>query len=85
MQDLVGQCFSLAEVRYRIVDVRNIAGESMIYAEKLQEVREHQPRSPLRAAFHYSDILEYLASSQSAQQRRARHPGHVSHDPKKML
>ncbi|MCZ6712191.1 MAG: hypothetical protein O7B25_17640 [Gammaproteobacteria bacterium] len=66
MQDLVGQCFSLAEGRYRIVDVRNIAGESMIYAENLQEVREHQPRLPLRAAFHYSDIVEYLTPNQSA-------------------
>jgi uncharacterized protein (UPF0179 family) len=66
MQDLVGQCFSLAEGSYRIVDVRNIAGESMIYAEKLQEVREHQPRAPLRAAFHYSDIVQYLGSNQSA-------------------
>jgi hypothetical protein len=61
MRDLVGQCFSLAEGRYRIVDVRNIAGESMIYAEKLQEVEEPQRSLPRRAAFHYHDIVEYIA------------------------
>jgi len=60
MQDLVGQCFSLAEGRYRIVDVRNIAGESMVYAEKLQERKEPHRRLPNRAAFHYNDIVEYI-------------------------
>jgi len=74
MQDLVGQCFSLAEGRYRIVDVRNLAGESMIYAEKLHEDRRepagpasgHRHQHPHRAAFHYNDIVEYLASDRSA-------------------
>jgi len=62
MQDLVGRCFSLAEGRYRIVDVRNIAGESMVYAEKLQEVLEHQRHLPRRAAFHYHDIVDYIGA-----------------------
>ena len=74
MQDLVGQCFSLAEGRYRIVDVRNLAGESMIYAEKLQEDRResagpaagHRHQHPQRAAFHYNDIAQYLAGDRSA-------------------
>jgi hypothetical protein len=61
MQDLVGQCFSLAEGRYRIVDVRNLGGESMVYAEKLQEAQERQRNLPRRAAFHYNDIVEYIA------------------------
>lgn len=61
MQDLVGQVFSLAEGRYRIVDVRNLAGESMVYAEKLQDVQEHQRNLPRRAAFHYNDIAEFIS------------------------
>ena len=66
MKDLVGQCFSLAEGRYRIVDVRNIAGDSMVYAEKVQEVAEHQRHLPRRAAFHYDDIAEFIAVDRSA-------------------
>jgi hypothetical protein len=66
MQDLVGQIFSLAEGRYRIVDVRNIAGESMIYAEMLHERDEPQRRLPHRAAFHYGDIVDYLAADRRA-------------------
>ena len=36
LQDLVGKCFSVAEGEYRIVDVRNIAGDALVYAEKRQ-------------------------------------------------
>ncbi|MEZ5560405.1 MAG: hypothetical protein R3E86_17910 [Pseudomonadales bacterium] len=66
MKNLVGQCFSLADGRYRIVDVRRVGGDAMIYAEELQ--REAQsaaipatPHSPRRAAFHYGDIAELLS------------------------
>jgi len=66
MQDLVGQCFSLAEGRYRIVDVRKIAGDSMVYAERLQGAQERQRHLPLRAAFHINDIVEYISTERSA-------------------
>lgn len=66
MQDLVGQCFSLGDERYRIVDVRYVGGESMVYAEELRKVNGPQPHLPRRAAFHYTDIVKYLALDRPA-------------------
>lgn len=66
MQDLVGRRFSLADEEYRIVDVRFVGGDSMVYAERSgaqPSVSEaNQRRRPQRAAFHYSDIAPYLAT-----------------------
>ena len=63
LQDLVGKCFSVAEGDYRIVDVRNLAGDALVYAEKRQGLKEFAPSFPKRAAFHYGDIARYLAQS----------------------
>lgn len=65
MQYLVGQCFSLSEGEYRIVDVRNVAGAFMVFAEKLIEARDEHRRLLRKAAFHYSDIAEFIDSEQS--------------------
>ena len=64
MQELVGQCFSLEEGSYRIIDVRRIGGEAMVYAEEIA-VREAgaEPRGPLKAAFHYGDIADFLPAA----------------------
>ena len=64
MQELVGQCFSLADEQYRIVDVRFIGSDSMVYAERADAQGRTivQPRRPQRAAFHYADIAPYLGS-----------------------
>jgi hypothetical protein len=66
MQDLVGQCFSLADQQYRIVDVRFVGSDSMVYAEKAETahpkaVSTHR-KGPQRAAFHYDDIAPYLSA-----------------------
>ena len=66
MQYLVGQCFSLTDVSYRIVDVRNVGGESMVYAEKLIDAADYQRHMLRRAAFHYSDIAEFISSEKAS-------------------
>ncbi len=63
LQDLVGQCFSVAEGDYRIVDVRNVAGDPLVFAEKRRELQDFTPSFPKRAAFHYGDIAKYLAQT----------------------
>jgi hypothetical protein len=66
MQDLVGQCFSLADGQYRIVDVRFVGRDSMVYAEKAGQAPASAlptaPKRPQRAAFHYDDIAPYLSA-----------------------
>ncbi len=57
MQYLVGKHFVLNEVDYAIVDVRNIEGDSMVYAEPVQA-----DKGPGRAAFRYADIASSLAA-----------------------
>jgi len=62
MQDLIGRCFSLQEGSYRIVDVRRIGREAMVYAEEIRP-RTHlaeTPAAPRRSAFHYPDIAGLL-------------------------
>ena len=57
MQELVGQVFSLADGHYRVVDVRQLSGEAMVYAEQIgDETVDGGDRRPRRAAFHYGDI-----------------------------
>lgn len=51
VEHLVGKHFKVAEVEYVIVDVRNIDGETLVYAEP-----GVASRGPRRAAFRYSDI-----------------------------
>lgn len=59
MQDILGQTFSVGDGQYRVVDVRQLSGEVMVYAEQTaSEVTED--RRPRRAAFHYGDIAARL-------------------------
>jgi len=82
MKNLVGRCFSLADGRYRIVDVRQLGGDAMVYAEPLpsketseepskepSEYRGARPAgraAPNRAAFHIADIAAILDAPRSA-------------------
>lgn len=61
MNDLVGRIFSLADGRYRIVDVQRLSGDALVYAEReeLTEPSRGEPRSG-RMAFHYGDIARFL-------------------------
>lgn len=78
MKNLVGRCFSLADGRYRIVDVRQLGGDAMVYAEPLPskeasgETLEHAGARPAgraapnRAAFHFADIAAILDAPRTA-------------------
>ena len=55
MEHLVGQRFSIENTDYAIVDVRNIQGDTMIYAEPAVAAA-----GPGRAAFRYADIEAHL-------------------------
>ncbi len=55
MRELVGQKFSVADVLYLIVDVQNVAGAVMVYAED-----QAKRLGPKRAAFHYDDIADLI-------------------------
>ena len=58
-ENLMGRTFSVGEGEYRVVDVRHLSGEVMIYAESTTDgvAAGHRPR---RAAFHYGDIASRL-------------------------
>ena len=71
MRYLIGQSFPLADRVYRIVDVRQVAGDAMIYAEpvadtgdtapaRLGQLPPAGPARAARAAFHYRDIAAHL-------------------------
>jgi hypothetical protein len=71
MRYLIGQSFPLADRVYRIVDVRQVAGDAMIYAEPVVEATDVAPARTgqlppagparaARAAFHYRDIAAHL-------------------------
>ncbi len=55
MRELVGHRFSIAGALYLIVDVQNVAGEVMVYAED-----QAKQLGPKRAAFHYDDIADLI-------------------------
>lgn len=57
MEDLVGKSYTIDESQYRVVDVRNIDGEVMIYAEP------PHAKGPGRAAFRLNDIALKLSDS----------------------
>lgn len=59
MQELLGRTFSVADGRYRVVDVRKLSGEAMVYAEQIDQVPGGRPR-PQRMAFHYGDIAKLV-------------------------
>ena len=51
MENLVGRRFTIEDKDYAIVDVRNISGDTMVYAEPTG-----RSAGPGRAAFRYVDI-----------------------------
>ena len=55
VENLVGRHFRIDETDYAIVDVRNIKGDTLIYAEP-----SAQSAGPGRAAFRYVDIESKL-------------------------
>jgi len=55
MDQLVGQRFHLENTDYTIVDVRNIQGDTLVYAEPVSKAQ-----GPGRAAFRYVDIEAHL-------------------------
>lgn len=59
MQDILGRTFSVGDGKYRVVDVRQLSGEVMVYAEQTVEEVAADGK-PLRAAFHYGDIAARL-------------------------
>ena len=61
MQNLVGRQFTINECDYAVVDVRNIRGDAMVYAEPL-----NTKAGPGRAAFRYVDIEPTLNAQQGA-------------------
>ncbi len=69
MRSLIGRTFALAESRYQIVDVQQLGGDALVYAEPVaQRERESsvKPHSPVRAAFHYGDIAPLLEAGSPA-------------------
>ena len=59
MRDLLGQTFSVGDGEYRVVDVKQLSGEMMVYAEPTSAQQAEQAK-PKRAAFHYNDIAQRL-------------------------
>ena len=59
MQDILGRTFSIGSGRYRVVDVRQLSGQVMVYAEPTVKSAPVDGR-PQRAAFHYGDIANRL-------------------------
>lgn len=62
MQQLIGQSFTVGDGQYRVVDVRRLNGESLVYAEQTRAASAGTwspsgvAAQPQRMAFHYSDI-----------------------------
>ena len=52
MHELLGRSFRLSEMDYVIVDVVDVSGEWMVYAETHEQKRS----APKRAAFHLNDL-----------------------------
>ena len=53
MRELLGRTFSVAEGEYRVVDVRQLSGEVMVYAESTSENR-NSGRRPGSSAVRWS-------------------------------
>lgn len=64
MHELLGRTFSVGEGEYRVVDVRQLSGEVMVYAESMAHGRSAEQRTK-RAAFHYGDIASRLQGGDS--------------------
>ncbi len=55
MENVVGKRFLVEDEEFTVVDSRNIAGETMIYADRITG-----KAGPARAAFRLSDIEDKL-------------------------
>lgn len=67
MKHLLGACFAIGDRRYRIVDVRSLGGDALVYAER-EDTAAHEParagrRLPERTAFRYGDIAAFLSAA----------------------
>lgn len=66
MKDLVGRSFAIAECRYRIVDVRLLGRDALVYAETVEPrvppiaAAGHGRQGAARTAFRYGDIAGAL-------------------------
>lgn len=62
MKQLVGKIFTLAEGRYRIVDVQKLRSDTLVFAERAAAETETAgdavPRT--RTAFHIGDIAPLI-------------------------
>jgi hypothetical protein len=67
MRHLVGRSFAVADGRYRIVDVRQLGGDALVYAEAVlpagRTPNQRTAAAPARAAFHYQDIVALLEAA----------------------
>lgn len=72
MKHLVGRSFFIADGQYRIVDVRRISGDALVYAERVETAclppqgAGEAARPSARTAFHYGDIVPFLQAAQGA-------------------
>lgn len=71
MKHLLGQTFTIADHCYRIVDVRSLGGDALVYAEQERPAGAvgagvAAGRLPERTAFHYRDIAPFLADAAQA-------------------
>ncbi|MEQ8485213.1 MAG: hypothetical protein RIB46_12695 [Pseudomonadales bacterium] len=56
----------MADGRYRIVDVRQLGGDALVYAEAVLpagRTPNQRAAAPARAAFHYQDIAALLEAA----------------------
>lgn len=69
MKNLVGRSFAVADGRYRIVDVRQLGRDALVYAEAEPPAGRApgERAAPARAAFHYQDIAALLEAAPAGQ------------------
>ena len=68
MKELLGRRFLVADATYAVVDVRNVDGETFVYAEISVDddtagTVEDTAKGPGRAAFRYADIEQQLTTA----------------------
>ncbi len=69
VKELLGKQFSLADATYSVTDVRNVDGETFVYAEIAADqstVLDSGAKGPGRAAFRFVDIEQQFNEPQSS-------------------
>ena len=61
MEELVGKKFAIDDASYAVVDVRDVDGVVMVYAEPVEG-----SKGPGRAAFRFTDIQNQLDDAEVA-------------------